>query len=231
MDSKASRKILRIAQGLADEDEAENQVQKSNPAFDFESRFEDEDDQEPYEDQEAWGDEEEEVDFDELSPADQAMFAKFMPEQEDELLRTGWDGKAEDEEEGTTNLADLILEKIAQKEAREARLGGSGGQAAGPVDNDFEIPAKVVEVYTKYISSEIVAVRQFANWAAELVSFYRDTSQESFRNHSRSSLPSHTGKIFSTLHDLKNGHRTLFTKQPKSSFLVHRLQHKSLWRW
>lgn len=151
VDSKASRKILRIGQELADEDEAENQVQKPNPAFDFESRFEDEnEEQEPYEDAEAWGDEEEEeVEFDELSPADQAMFAKFMPEQEDQLLKTGWGGEAEEEEEGTTNLADLILEKIAEKEAMEARLGGAAGQEPGPVDDDFEIPAKVVEVYTK----------------------------------------------------------------------------------
>ena len=150
VDSKASRKILRIGQELADEDEAETEVHKPNPAFDFESRFEDEEVQEPYEDAEAWGDEEEEVEFDELSPADQAMFAKFMPEQEDQLLRTGWGGGAEEEEEeATTNLADLILEKIAEKEAREAALGGTGGHKPGPVDDDFEIPAKVVEVYTK----------------------------------------------------------------------------------
>jgi essential nuclear protein 1 len=152
VDSKASRKILRIGQELADEDEAENQGQKPNAAFDFGSRFEDGDEEyEPYEDAEAWGDEEEEVDFDELSPADQALFAKFMPEQEDQLLKTGWGGKAEVEEEGTTNLADLILDKIAEKEAREARLQGTGAQEPGPVDDDFEIPAKVVEVYTKYV--------------------------------------------------------------------------------
>jgi essential nuclear protein 1 len=153
VDSKASRKILRIGQELADEDEAENQdhVARPNPAFDFESRFEDEDEQEPFEDQEAWGEEEEEVEFEELSPADQAMFAKFMPEAEDELLKTGWGGQAEAEEEGTTNLADLILEKIAEKEAREATMG-NGGQEPGPVDDDFEIPPKVVEVYMKYVA-------------------------------------------------------------------------------
>jgi essential nuclear protein 1 len=152
VDSKASRKILRIGQELADEDEIENQVQKPNLAFDFESRFEDEgEEQEPYEDAEAWGDEDEEVEFDELSPADQAMFAKFMPENEDQLLKTGWGGEAEEEEEGTTNLADLILEKIAEKEAKEARLKGTGAQEPGPVDDNFEIPAKVVEVYTKYV--------------------------------------------------------------------------------
>ena len=154
VDSKASRKILRIGQELADEDEAENQVQKPNPAFDFESRFDFEDEaQGAFEDGdvEAWGDEEEEVEFDELSPADQAMFAKFMPEQEDQLLKTGWGGEAIEDEEGTTNLADLILEKIAEKEAMEAKLGD--GQEPKPVDDDFEIPPKVVEVYTKYVSS------------------------------------------------------------------------------
>ena len=231
VDPKASRKILRIGQELADEDEAENQVQKLNPAFDFESRFEDEDDgQEPYEDTEAWGDEEEEVEFDELSPADQAMFAKFIPEQEDQLLKTGWGGEAEEEEEGTTNLADLILEKIAEKEAREARLRGTEGQEPGPVDDDFEIPAKVVEVYTKYVIYEETGW-SIANSAAELVSFCRDTSQESSRNHSRSFLLSLIGKISSTLQGPKNGRRTLCTKQLRSSYRVHRQQHKSLWRW
>ena len=230
VDSKASRKILRIGQELADEDEAENQVTKPNSAFDFESRFEDEDEQEPFEDQEAWGDEEEEVEFDELSPVDQAMFAKFMPEQEDELLKTGWGGQAEEEEEGTTNLADLILEKIAEKEAREARLRGSGNQEPGPVDEDFEIPAKVVEVYTKYVCRGDLE-RSIANWIPELVSFCQDTSLESSRNHSRSCLLSLIGKISSTLPDPKNGHQTQSSRLPKSLFRVRLQPHKGLWKW
>jgi essential nuclear protein 1 len=150
VDSKASRKILRIGQELADEDEEENQVQKPNTAFDFESRLEDEDGDELYEDGEAWGDEEE-VEEIELAPDDLATYSKFFPTTEDPLLRQGWGGatEAEPEDEGPgTNLADLILEKIAAHEAAQAKNGGAQN-APGPVDEDFEIPEKVVEVYTK----------------------------------------------------------------------------------
>jgi essential nuclear protein 1 len=69
IDTKASRKILRIGQDLADEDEEERKAryaeQQTNPAFDFESRFandvqsEEEEDAGKWDDEEAWGDEEE----------------------------------------------------------------------------------------------------------------------------------------------------------------------------
>ncbi|CAG8951806.1 hypothetical protein HYFRA_00005610 [Hymenoscyphus fraxineus] len=145
VDSKASRKILRIGQELADEAEGENRIEKPNTAFDFESRFEDED-EETYEDAEAWGDDDEEVEEIELAPDDLATFSKFFPTQEDPLLRQGWGGEADDGEEGQgTNLADLIMEKIA---AHEAAQGEGVRNVPGPVD-DFEIPPKVVEVYTK----------------------------------------------------------------------------------
>jgi essential nuclear protein 1 len=150
VDSKASRKILRIGQELADEDAEENQVQKPNTAFDFESRFGGEEDEEPFEDAEAWGDEEE-VEEIELAPDDLETFSKFFPTEEDPLLRTGWGGEADDADEGPgTNLADLILEKIAAHEAAQAANGGVAQNAPGPIDEDFEIPTKVVEVYSKY---------------------------------------------------------------------------------
>ena len=64
IDSKSSRKILRIGQDLVDEDQKENLVAISNPAFTFESRpseantFQNE--KTEYEDDdEAWGDEDE----------------------------------------------------------------------------------------------------------------------------------------------------------------------------
>ncbi|RDL31478.1 Uncharacterized protein BP5553_09687 [Venustampulla echinocandica] len=148
VDSKASRKILRIGQELADEAAQESGVQKPNAAFDFDSRFEDEE-EETYEDAEAWGDDDEEVEEIELAPDDLATFSKFFPTQEDPLLRQGWGGEAEDEEEGPgTNLADLILEKIAAHEAAQTGQGGARN-VPGPVDEDFEIPGKVVEVYSK----------------------------------------------------------------------------------
>lgn len=68
IDTKASRKILKIGQDLADEDEAERLARfpaQPNPAFSFESRFggaESEGDVEEgkyNDDEEAWGDEEE----------------------------------------------------------------------------------------------------------------------------------------------------------------------------
>lgn len=164
VDSKASRKILRIGQELAEEERAETSAAKpkANPAFDFDSRFaglDDEEQEEPFDDEEAWGDEEEIVEEVELAPGDLATYSKFFPTQEDPLLRTGWGGAAdEDKQEETqgTNLADLILEKIALHEAQQARANAEGGgqvrlnDRVGPVDDEIEIHPKVVEVYTKY---------------------------------------------------------------------------------
>ena len=64
VDSRSSRKILKIGQDLADEEQQENVATAPNPAFTFESRFsgagepEEEDDQ--YED-EAWRDDEDDI--------------------------------------------------------------------------------------------------------------------------------------------------------------------------
>lgn len=67
VDSKASRKILKIGQDLADEEELEQNARrppKPNPAFAFESRLDDgvESDEEVVgqDDDDAWGDEDEE---------------------------------------------------------------------------------------------------------------------------------------------------------------------------
>lgn len=156
VDSKASRRILSLGQELADEEDAENEANRSqgaNPAFDFESRFlqdvlsDDEDGAQLPEDDEGWGDEEEEeVEEIEVDPEDLAMFNKFNPEFDPSTLLTG------DAEEGEgTNLADLILEKIAEHEAQRGPereiLGG------GAPEDAVEIPAKVAEVYTQYVLS------------------------------------------------------------------------------
>ena len=51
-------------------------------------------------------------------------------------------------EEGQwTNLADLILEKIAAHEATQT--GHPIVQGGGPLEEAIELPAKVVEVYSK----------------------------------------------------------------------------------
>lgn len=64
VDSKSSKKILKIGQDLADEVNEGNRIQPPNSAFTFESRFADED--EPaqvgqIDDEDAWGDEDEGV--------------------------------------------------------------------------------------------------------------------------------------------------------------------------
>jgi hypothetical protein len=200
VDSKASRKILRMGQQLADEDEEQNKVQKPNPAFDFDSRIEIE--EEEYEEFEEWGNEEDEVEETELSPADRAMFRRFFPTEEDQLLKTGWGGEADAaEEEGPgTNLADLILEKIAAHEAAQAANGGRPQSAPGPIDEDLEeIPEKVVEVYTKYASSAIGIDRTLIliqSWPAFVEVQIRKTTK-SFQNSSDGSSlggyhPDHT---------------------------------------
>jgi len=150
VDSKASRRILRIGQELAEEDQEENQVHKTNTAFDFESRFESEEEEELYEDAEEWGDEDEVVEEVELAPDDLETFKKFFPVEEDPVLRNAWGSSEAELDEGPgTNLADLILEKIAAHEAAQAGYGADVGGISGAPDDDFEIPPKVVEVYTK----------------------------------------------------------------------------------
>ena len=49
-----------------------------------------------------------------------------------------------------TNLADLILQQIAAHEATQEGLPIV--QGGGPPEDAVELPAKVVEVYTKYSS-------------------------------------------------------------------------------
>lgn len=74
IDSKSSRKILKIGQELADEDHEATKSTVPSTAFTFESRFEsasEEEDDSRYDDEAAWGDEEEEMGEDSVcaSPA------------------------------------------------------------------------------------------------------------------------------------------------------------------
>ncbi len=159
VDAKASKKILRIGQELADEDEAEeakNRPTTRNAAFDFDNaRDEDsdeEDDDVKFKDEE-WGDEEEIVEEVEMSPEDLETYKKFFPTQEDDLLTTGgaWGSGEGAEDSGmggqSTNLADLILQKIAEAEEKKENQFMTGAVEEEP----FELPPKVVEVYTKYV--------------------------------------------------------------------------------
>ncbi|KAF2185829.1 Bystin-domain-containing protein [Zopfia rhizophila CBS 207.26] len=151
IDSKASRKILEIGRELADEEEKEHKVQRpptANPAFDFETRLGEEDSAEErtaeYDDDEAWGDEEEEVEEGEIDPKDLATFNKFIPTDDNPIV---WPGEEAESSGPGTDLAALILEKIAAHEAAnplqpDIHGGGDPGDAV-------ELPTKVVEVYSK----------------------------------------------------------------------------------
>ncbi|KAI1766221.1 Bystin-domain-containing protein [Hypoxylon sp. FL1150] len=144
IDSKASKKILKIGRELAEEnDVAPPRPPTESSAFGFDSRFDDEDD--TFEDEEVWGDEDEIVEEIEIEPEDLDTFNRFLPADDDPLLTNGWGGQASAEEQGPgTNLADLILARIAQHEA-----GQDGEQELAPVDEDYELSPKIVEVYTK----------------------------------------------------------------------------------
>lgn len=67
VDSRSSRKILKIGRDLVDEEQQENLAAAPNPAFTFESRFgggsepNEEEEEEGQYDDEAWGDEEDDM--------------------------------------------------------------------------------------------------------------------------------------------------------------------------
>jgi len=174
VDTKASRRILQIGQELVDEDTSEQQRAQPNPAFDFASRFgadDDSDDDEGKaaldEDDEAWGDEgEEEIGGEELvsalhdqctrplltvsqdvDPHDQDIFNKFHPSN---ITLPSFDQQEAEEPAESTNLADLILEKIAAHEAQIAsgQPAARAERGASPTEEE-SLPDKVIEVYTK----------------------------------------------------------------------------------
>lgn len=73
-------------------------------------------------------------------------------EEEDDLLKYGWDCKlvvgVEEQQEESVNLVDLIFEKIVVYEVVELRRN-VGMVFVGFVDDDYEFLFKVVEVYSK----------------------------------------------------------------------------------
>lgn len=148
IDAKASKQILKLGRELAEEnDTAPPRPPTESNAFGFESRFAEDEEAGPFDnDEEVWGDEEEIVEEVEIEPEDLETYNKFLGAEEDPLSAHGFfGGQAQDLEPsgGSRNLADIILSKIA---AHEAGQGGAPG--AGPVEEDYELPPKVVEVYT-----------------------------------------------------------------------------------
>ncbi|KIX02787.1 uncharacterized protein Z518_08729 [Rhinocladiella mackenziei CBS 650.93] len=182
IDARSSRKILAIAQDLADEDAQDRFVNtqsstSTNHAFGFDSRFAGKDEEETdgtrgeYDDEEEWMPEEEgDVAEDDVDPEDMAVYQRFLQSGEelgdftpslanlttgDQRPGDGLPRSAEENGDGqTTNLANLILQRIAEKEARDAaRHAGSQPQptftGSGPVEGAVEIPLKVVDTFTK----------------------------------------------------------------------------------
>jgi len=159
VDAKASRQILAMSRSLIEEDEVENEKKRaaSGPsAFDYDpARFGDESDPEDARDtidsDDAWGDEDEVVEEIEVDAEDLETFNRFITPSmnEDPLLMHGWDrtgGDGQGSEQKSANLADIILAKIAEKES--AMQGGREIEVE-PVEEDYELPPKLVEVYAK----------------------------------------------------------------------------------
>ncbi len=158
VDAKSSRKILAMSRDLIDEGELERGAQATTTsapsAFDFDpSRLEGGSDQEEeFTNEEAWGDEEDVVEEIEVDAADLETFNRFITPtmNEDPLLAHGWDRTAGDGEEAQgpgVDLADLILAKIAEKESMQA----GPQEPDNPVDEEFELPPMLVEIFTKYV--------------------------------------------------------------------------------
>lgn len=116
-----------------------------------------------------------------------------MPEHDDPVLSSTQD--ADTQSGGGTNLADLILQKIALHEAatgHEPRIQGGGAP-----EEAIELPAKVVEVYSKYVISSNIPgqLTDRVTWL-ELGCCSLVTNQASYRNLSRSCQRCLNGKSY-----------------------------------
>lgn len=80
-----------------------------------------------------------------MDPNDLDLFNRFLPTKGD-ALTDELPGMDTSESQGT-NLADLILEKIAAHEATQSDQRII--QGTGEPEDAIELPAKVVEVYSK----------------------------------------------------------------------------------
>ena len=172
IDAQSSRKILAIAQDLAEEDERERKIVakaiSTNPAFDFNSRQEENDTETGgahVDDEDDWLPEDEEQ-VEDVDPEDLAVYSKFLPEGAEfadfapSLAKLSTSDRKTDnlsEEHGTiegqtTNLADLILQRIAEKEAMQDAANPDQPRhyvGGGAPEDAVEIPLKVVETFSK----------------------------------------------------------------------------------
>ena len=102
------------------------------------------------------------------------------PSTSDDIIQSA--ASKDNEETQGTNLADLILEKIAAHEATtsDQRAIPSGEDRGEPV----ELPAKVVEVYSKYyiLARCGLLIATADMFSSGLVSYYQDTKVEHYLN-------------------------------------------------
>jgi essential nuclear protein 1 len=185
IDSKSSRKILDIGRELAEEDERQSQVRRpeaANPAFDFETRmgedsvvieeveqFEDDDD-------EAWG-EDDEVEEVEIDADDLAAWNKFIPTDDNPIV---WPGEEAQSSGPGTDLAALILEKIAAHEASGGEVQPREILGGGDAEDAVELPAKVVEGIPHLFLQVIQLLNRYSilkDWAHNVPLQVRQASQ------------------------------------------------------
>lgn len=100
-------------------------------------------------------------DSQELDPNDLDTFHKFIPRGQEDPIFDPQQSSNENEEstnEEGTNLADLILEKIAEHEATQS--GKPEVVGGGAAEDAVEIPKKALDVFQKYALPVIHALRQ-----------------------------------------------------------------------
>lgn len=82
------------------------------------------------------------------------MFHKFLPRDEEDPIFGSRKPEEEEPEGEGTNLADLILEKIAAHEAAQAR--GPAVMGGGAPEDAVELPVKAIEVFEKYVPCQSI---------------------------------------------------------------------------
>jgi essential nuclear protein 1 len=149
VDSKSSRKILDIGRELEEEDEREvkaRRAEATNAAFDFETRMGEDDvvveEVEQLDDEEAWGEDDDEVEEVEIDANDLAAWNKFIPTDDNPIV---WPGEEAQPSGPGTDLAALILEKIAAHENTDGPVEERQIMGGGAPEDAVELPAKVVE--------------------------------------------------------------------------------------
>lgn len=173
VDAKSSRKILKLGQDLADEEEqsqnkstagADRRRAAFEPRLPAANELEDdeaeEDDAGKWDDDEAWGDEDD-VEQVEVDPQDLDTFNKFLPSGKEptfgmgdletgrSLTQGGAEEDDDDQEQEGTDLASLILQKIAEAEASKSGEGNGPGGIRGDdlPEEAVEIPPQVLQAY------------------------------------------------------------------------------------